>query len=337
MPKHGYVAIWDEDLGENVLISYDVLEPELAKRLKMVLPVGGFCYAAEDFVGLPLSPAPFYVGNGWLPKQGKAEIFAPPKSGKSFLCVQLARCIGAGEAFLGIATQQGKVLYLQFELAPEMLQQRMKESGQEYPEVFVGTTFSMKLDKRAGQEDLIKAMDVIKPKVLILDPFREVFSGDENTAQDVGVFIDFLDDIIDTYQCSIIIIHHSGKDQNKGGRGSSVLEGWVDSYIQMKRKSKKGEALRIELTPLSLRHAQLPPSGVGAQLVNGEFVVLGEDDKPKLIIDKVWEYCEHHDEFRSSEIHAAGLGSRAPVQVALNQLIEQGKIERFKLGWYRRT
>lgn len=336
MPKHGYISVWDEEAGENILVSYDQLDPELAEKLRMVAPLGGFCYSAEDFVDLPLTPAPYYIGQGILPKQGKIEIFAPPKSGKSFLCLQLARCVGAGEPFLGIPTKPAHVLYLQFELGLEVLQKRMKDTGQDYPNVYVGTSFSMKLDKRSGQEDLIKAMDATRPSVLILDPFREIFSGDENTAQDVGVFLDFIDDIIDGYQCSIVIIHHSGKDVKKGGRGSSVLEGWVDSYIEMKKKSKKGEPLRIDFCPLSLRHAQVPAEPISAQMVDYEFVVLGEDEKPMLIIDKVRKYSEYNDEFKSSDIMAANLGTRAPVQAALNQLIKEGLLERVKTGWYRK-
>ena len=336
MTKHGYIPIFDEESGENVLVSYDQLDSVLVEKLKMVAPVGGFCYAADDFVELPLTHAPYYLGGGWLPKQGKAEIFAPSKSGKSFLCLQLARCIGAGEPFLGMPTKQGKVLYLQFELAVEALQKRMKDSRQDYSNVFVGTTFAMKLDKKQGQEDFIKAMDAVRPDVVLLDPLYKMFAGDENEAKDVEVLIDFLDDVIDGYNCSILLTHHSGKDFKKGGRGSSVIEGWVDSYIEMKRTSKKGEPLRIRLSPLLLRHAELPPDSIFGELVDSEFILVGEEEKPKLIIDKVREYSEHHEEFKSAEIMEASIGSRAPVQAALNKLIQQGIVERTKPGLYRR-
>lgn len=336
MVKSGYIPIWDEERGENVLISYDSLDPEIAQRLCMVPPIGGFCYAVEDFKTLPLSTAPFYIGRGWLPKQGKAEIYAPAKSGKSYLCLHLARCIGSGEGFLELPTTQGRVLYMQFELGVEVLQQRMNSTGMEYPNVYCGTTFGMKLDKKAGQDALIKAMNEVRPQVLILDPFYKIFSGDENTAKDVEILVDFLDEVIDAFNCSILLVHHAGKDIKRGGRGSSILEGWVDSYIEMKKESKKGEPLRVKITPMSLRHSELPAAETRAEMVDFEFVLLDEDEKPQLIIDKVREYCEHHDEFKSSEIMKAGLGTRAPIQAALNMLIEEGAIERFKTGWYRR-
>jgi len=332
----GYIPIWDEESQENILVAYEDLDPELAERLRMVPPIGGFCYDAENFKDLPLTPAPYFVGNGWLPKQGKVEIFGPPKKGKSFLALQLARCIGAGVPFLGLPTKKGRVLYLQFELGVEVLQKRMRDTMQVYPNVIVGTTFSMKLDKKPGQDFLRVALDAINPDVLILDPFVEIFSGDENKAQDIGILKDFINDIIDAYQCSVVLIHHTGKDESKGGRGSIVLEGWVDSYIRLKSKSKKGEPLKIELEPLSLRHAQLPAENIVAQFVDGEFELIGKDNKPTSIISKVWEYSEHHDEFKSAEIMSAKLGSRAAVQAALNQLIDNTDLERHKPGWYRK-
>jgi len=87
---------------------------------------------------------------------------------------------------------------------------------------------------------------------------------------------------------------------------------------------------------LSLRHAQVPAEPISAQMVDYEFVVLGEDEKPMLIIDKVRKYSEYNDEFKSSDIMAANLGTRAPVQAALNQLIKEGLLERVKTGWYRK-
>uniref|UniRef100_A0A6M3JK91 Putative ATPase domain containing protein n=1 Tax=viral metagenome TaxID=1070528 RepID=A0A6M3JK91_9ZZZZ len=337
MPRHGYIPIYDEDSGENVLVSYDDLDPELIEKLRMVPAIGGFCYAADDFLDLPLVPTPFYVGCGWLPRQGKAEVFAPPKAGKSFMCLQLARCIGSGLPFLGMPTKQGRVLYIQPEMAIETLQDRMKKTGQEYPDVYVGSTFSIKLDKSQGQEDLMRAVAAVEPDVLILDSLYKMISGDENETQDMEDIVNFIDEkIIDPYGCSVFITHHAGKDLKRGSRGSNVLESWVDAYIEMKKVSRSGEAHRSRITPLSMRH-DAPGEPFNVELVDFEFALLGADDRPQLIVDMVRDYCEHHDEFKSSEIHGAGLGSRAPVQAAVNQLIEEGKIERFKTGWYRRT
>jgi len=225
MPRDG-IWIYDEVTGEPYLLPYDEIDEDVLPKLWK--PVGGFCYKADSFVRLALPEVPFYL-KGWMPKQGKMEIYGQPKSGKSFLSLQLARCIGRGEPFLGMETRKSVVLYLQFELGIEILQGRMKDTGQIYDNVYVGTTFAMKLDTSAGQNLLLKAMDGVKPDVLIVDPFYKIIQGDENEAHDVRVITDFLDDVLEAYKCSVLILHHTGKDISKGGRGSRVLQDRVSS------------------------------------------------------------------------------------------------------------
>ncbi len=339
MAHEGFWVL-NEETGEYEQLHFEELDPETYEQLRVPRPIGGFCYPAETFKDIKLVRAPFYIGGGWLPKQGKMELYAPRKSGKSFLAMQLARCIGAGEDFLGMPTMSGRVLYLQFELSPEVLQSRMKLTGLEYPNVFVGTTFGMKLDQKGGQTQLLTALEAINPQVVILDPFYKIIMGDENEAKDVKIITDFLDDqVIDRGDsgCSVVIIHHSGKDISRGGRGSSLLEGWVDSYIEMKQLGGNGDdipakGLRIRLMPRALRHAELPPEPIEAVLKDFEFVLTGREES---IREKVEEYCNAHAEFRSRDIRMANLGAFSRVQKVLNELVEEGRIEQPARGIYR--
>lgn len=263
-------GIWivDEVTGEPEFLPYSEMEESAVQTL--IKPIGGFCWRAGEFLQLRLPPVPFYIQD-WLPKQGKAMIYAPAKSGKSFLCMNIARCIGMGEPVLGMATNQGKVLYIQSELGAKVLQDRIKMTGQEYENVFIGTTFALKLDQTGGKNLLRNALEDVKPDVLILDPLYKLVSGDENESKDMRTIADFLDEVIEVYGCSILIIHHPGKDIKKGGRGSSVIEDWVDSAIEMRKTSKNGENLKVKLTPKLLRHASTPPEAIEAELIEFEF------------------------------------------------------------------
>jgi len=328
--------IWQEDTNDYVLVSFDELDPDILERLRSKPALGGFCYAAEDFLHLPLTSAPFYVANGWLPRQGKSIIFAPDKTGKSFLALQLGRCIAQGEPFLGMETTQGRVLYAQFELGVEILQTRMKSTGQDYEELFVGTTFSMKLDERDGQKQLWTALEAVKPRVLILDPLYKAMSGDENLAQDVEIITDYLDDLIEAFECSVILIHHTGKDKDRGARGSSVMAGWVDSLISMKRVSKKGERLQVQIVPVSLRHAELPPEPITIQLGEDFEFYIWEEDKPLTIKDKILALFDFGGTMTAADIHAAQVGARSPVNRALKELVEEGKLQQPARGLYEK-
>jgi len=275
---------------------------------------------------------PFYIKN-WLPKRGKAMIYAPAKAGKSYLCLQMSRCIGVGEDFLGISTTQGTVLYCQLELGAEVLQARLRATGKSYSNVFVGTTFSMKLDMQGGQRLLDEAMRAIEPNVLIIDPLYKVLAGDENESKDMRTLIDHLDSLIEGFKCSIIIIHHPGKDIKKGGRGSSIVEDWVDSAIEMKKTSKKDEPLKVKLTPKLLRHSELPPEPIDAVMKNFEFEPIGETTPTiRQEVEKTVKGSSHA--VSPKELFSMGIGTNASVYSALNKLIAQNKVRRLERGLY---
>lgn len=327
-------GLWivDPDTKEERFILYSELEEDVVQAF--IKPVGGFIFPANLFVLSRLPPVPFYVKD-WLPKRGKSMLYAPAKSGKSYLCKQLARCIGCGEPFLGLTTTKGVALYIQFELGEEILQYRMKEqTKKDYENVFVGTTFSMKLDLKSGQEMLWRALEAVEPNVLILDPKIKMIIGDENESHEMQPVCDFLDTVIEGFNCSVFITDHSGKDLGKRGRGSTIWEGWVDSYLQMKRTSKRGEPLRVCIEPVFLRHAQLPPEPVEA--------VLGEDfefhvvSSTPTVKEQVAEFIKTTQGLASpAQIFAQEIGSNTSVYQALKELVEEGKILREGQGKYR--
>lgn len=330
MPNQGLWVV-DPDTKEDRFIFYSDLEQEQVQSF--IKPVGGFIFPADLFVLSKLPDAPFYLKD-WLPKRGKCLLFAPAKSGKSTLCLQLARCVGSKEEFLGIPTQQGSVLYVQCELGEEILQARLKQTGKDYPNVFVGTTFSMKLDSNAGQKQLWKALEAVEPNVLILDPKYKMIMGDENESAEMMPICDFLDSIIEGFNCSILLIDHAGKDLSKRGRGSSVWEDWVDSYLQMQRTSAAGDRLKVKIKPIFLRHAQLPPEPIEAELGDDfEFYAVGST---LTIKQQVAEFIKNAPNIITpAQLFAQKIGSNTSVFSALSELTREGVISKIGKGEYR--
>lgn len=328
MPKEG-IWIEDEETKQPTFVYYEDLDPDILGQLWK--PVGGFCYGAHEFARLRLPSVPFYIKD-WLPKQGKAVLYAPPKTGKSFLCLQIGDSIGSGVDLLGLPVTQGTVLYIQFELGAEILQGRIHSTGQDYENVYVGTTFTMKLDRDAGQRLLWDALEAVKPNVLILDPFYKTLQGDENESSDVRKITDFLDSVIEGFNCSILVIHHPGKDITRGGRGSSVLEDWVDSYIEMRKLSKNGEHLRVKITPKLLRHAELPPEPIEAEM--RDFVFERVDATPT-VRQMVEAYIKIQAETTTpKDLFEAGIGSQKSVYDALKTLVRDGVVVKVGRGEY---
>jgi hypothetical protein len=311
-------GIWIiNEKGREEFLAYEDIEEDLLS--KVLKPKGGFIYSAEDFKHLPLASTPFWV-EGWLPAPGKAMIFAKGKVGKSYLAQQLARCIGAGEPFLGIPVHRGSVLYLQFEVGTSILQDRLRSTGKNYPNVYVGTSFAMKLDTTSGQDQFKRAIDIVKPNVVLVDPFYKMFQGEEDKSHDVKIVLDTIDQAIEAFNCSVVLFHHGGKDLSRGARGSSTFEDWPDSYIELKRTSTSGQ-LRIRITPKLLRHAELPPDSIEAVLDNFEFRLT---EKVPTVREKVKAWLESHGGKASiDEMVIAELGSRRAVYGAVKELCDE--------------
>ena len=325
-------GLWiiDPKTNEERFVYYHELEDEVVQAF--IKPIGGFIFPANLFCLSRLPSAPFFVQD-WLPKRGKCLLYAPSKSGKSFLCNQLARCIGAGEEFLGKLTTRGRVLTIQFELGEEILQDRLQKTGKDYDNVFVGTSFSMKLDSKVGQKQLWSALEAVKPNVLILDPKIKMITGDENESHEMQPICDFLDTVIEGFGCSIFITDHAGKDPTKRGRGSTIWEGWVDSYLKMKRTSKKGEPLCVEIEPEFLRHASLPPEPVKAKLGEDfEFHLIGSVQTIKQSVEDVLEVSSVVTPKDLFDLH---LGSSTSVYKALEELVNEGKVNKVERGIYK--
>ena len=98
---------------------------------------------------------------------------------------------------------------------------------------------------------------------------------DENDSTGMKMFISKIDYLQAIFDCSILIVHHSGKDVKKGMRGSNSLLGAVDTCINLVnnnnvlsfniQKQKEGQNLRLLLDFIKYKesmiilHKQLKP------------------------------------------------------------------------------
>jgi RecA-family ATPase len=72
-----------------------------------------------------------------------------------------------------------------------------------------------------------------------LDTFQRCFSGDENSAQEVNKFIKAADQLIQTFNCTVLMVHHTGRGNTNRARGSSVLDASIDGEFIVERKGTK--------------------------------------------------------------------------------------------------
>jgi hypothetical protein len=91
-----------------------------------------------------------------------------------------------------------------------------------------------------GQEfidQIIARLGDQKPKLIVLDTLSKCMAGlNENDAKDAGQFIRFIDSLVEIFSCSVIAIHHTGKDEGRGARGSAAFHAGFDTVLEVKAK-----------------------------------------------------------------------------------------------------
>lgn len=76
-----------------------------------------------------------------------------------------------------------------------------------------------------------------KPSLIVIDTLSRLLTGlDENSAKDATLVTNFMEQLARYYECFVLAVHHTGKDQSKGARGSSAFHANMDTVLATKLK-----------------------------------------------------------------------------------------------------
>jgi hypothetical protein len=181
---------------------------------------------------------PGYAIKGVLQRASYAEVFGAPGEGKTFIALDMAYAVASGLPWMGRKVHAGPVLYLAYE-GQGGLKKRAKALLQKYgakPVPLYVESAAFNLRELAGRAALGAVLATLpeKPVLVVIDTLaRALMGGDENSAQDVGSFNTAVAALIANTGACVMIVHHSGKDKSKGARGSSALQGAIDTEIEV--------------------------------------------------------------------------------------------------------
>ena len=147
--------------------------------------------------------------------------------------------IASSRDWQGLSAVEGKTLYVASEgvggLKKRIKAWLMKNKPETTPNFHLLAQTINFLD----QDELDKLVKTINHigkdfKLVVVDTVARALSNagsDENSASDMGAFISSCDYIRENINCAVLVIHHSGKSETAGLRGSSALLGGVDTSI----------------------------------------------------------------------------------------------------------
>lgn len=178
-----------------------------------------------------------HMVKGWLSRRGLSMLYGPSNAGKTFVALDMAMHIAAGKPWRGCKVNGGPVLYIAAE-GGAGIRNRLAAIKRDRPELAAApfTLLPVGLDLH-GQGDAMAVCEIMPdadPALVVIDTLaRSMGAGDENTAKDAAMFVRNCDLIREATGAHVMVIHHTGKDEDRGARGSSALRAAVDNEIQV--------------------------------------------------------------------------------------------------------
>ena len=280
---------------------------------------------------LKLKPTQWLIRD-LLERDTLAMIFGEPKSGKSFIAVDIACCIASGLDFHGRRVRApGHVVILAGE-GQAGLTKRLhawcdwrKVNAADIP-VNVSDGPASIIDHEALR-DVVAAVDQAAkkdgpPALVVVDTLARNFGpGDESSTRDMNQFIQGLDEIRTTYNCGMLVIHHPGHGNKDRARGAMALPGALDALYRVDR-----DALgTVRFEPQFMKDAAIPDALAFTMRVV-ELPILDEDGRPETTC-----VLEATDFVPKAAPENTGKHQRTMIRV-LHDLYDQARAEKVKTG-----
>lgn len=210
---------------------------------------------------------------------GVCYMYGASKSFKSFFAIGLCGAIAKKTGYFnGRRVAGGNAVYIAAE-APKTLPKRRfawaqeHNNGQPLPNWHTVTTRFNFADPKelagiVGMFDGMQKATGEPIRLIVIDTFSRTFIGNENSTDDAMQFHNGVDTLAQRYDCAVLVIHHSGKDEARGMRGSSSLYAAADNVIVCKRGKDLSIELELDKTKigadgerltLPLKSVKLPP------------------------------------------------------------------------------
>jgi hypothetical protein len=229
-----------EEKAERTITAEPTVERASGRRLELI--------RASDLIDVPVK----WLVEGILPADSFAAIYGKPGSYKSFAAMYVSAMVATGRDAFGKPTQAGAVVYIAAEGGAGLKRRKdalWKAHGLEAsaPLYFIKAQVNLfsSLQDRDAIAEAVTALG-IQPRLIVLDTFARVTAGaDENQVKDVSQAINVMASLQDQFGATVLIVHHSGKDESRGMRGSTALLGAVDAEIECLKLSAEGAQDRI--------------------------------------------------------------------------------------------
>lgn len=216
-----------------------------AERIvKTIPPMRYRLQSADDLLNTP--PLRWLV-HGVVPSDSFAALFGASGSGKSFLALDLCAAVADGSDWFGRRVTAAPVAYVGLE-GGAGLSKRVKawseHNRRALPDRLRFITQPLDLRQITDIDDVCAAVLAANGRggLVVIDTLNRAAPGaDENSSKDMGELIGACEEIRRRIGCTVLLVHHTGKQISNGLRGHSSLFAALDAAIEVSRTDSRRE------------------------------------------------------------------------------------------------
>ena len=217
--------------------------------LLLTPPAEDWLVPADDYC---LQPAPIkWLIKGWVQSDALVMVHGPSGGGKTFVVLDWCLSMASQKpTWANNKVRPGNIVYLAGEghhgLRARIaawkhhhqagpLNMWLSRSGCDLntPEGYLSTSASLK-------------QLPVTPDLIVIDTLHRFLAGDENSAQDAKTMLDACARMMQEFNCSVLLVHHTGvsEEAQHRARGSSAWRGALDIEISI-IPAKEGQPMQI--------------------------------------------------------------------------------------------
>lgn len=218
-----------------------------------------------------------YAIKGLLRRGETSVLYGPSNCGKSALVCYLGSRIVSGQTCFGQRVKKGIVVHVGAE-APESILDRIQACGlQEDAAPYIVAMAPVDLSQPDEVLTFIQDLEQLQEAngeeivLVVFDTLaRSIGQTDENCASAMTKVVNAAECIARQSRSHVMLVHHTGKDADRGSRGSSALRGAVDTEISL-------SPLKFGTVAVSTEKQRTMPKSALIQFKT-EIHVLGQDE-----------------------------------------------------------
>ena len=185
-------------------------------------------------------PPPKWLVHDYLLENSTAMLIGPSGSYKSFAALDLSLCVATGMDYHSNRVYPADVLYVAGEGSGGYRARigAWKEHYRKDIDQFYLLPNPLDFMKEEVVDSIIEDIDTLKLRLglFVVDTLARCNSGEENSASDMSKFVNNLDRIRIHTGCTILIVHHTGKNASLGARGSSSIYAAMDTSLEIAKQ-----------------------------------------------------------------------------------------------------